>query len=162
MSASKCFLHKLNTQYTMFALQWHACNGFGESRGKIPLNKNTFWSFMYEKEECDATVGIYIVFGYKLDFQALLCLLCWDDAFGKKEKCFWSFRLAMGARPSFSPPTCNKGNHITIEETKTTRLMYNCAHLRLKKEILTFEYDIWWYWFSWSRYWLVLGGTGSV
>ena len=69
--------------------------------------------------------------------------------------------------------------------TKRTRLTYNCAHLRSTKESLTFEYDIWWYWDSigryglivlgqygaelvdtlWvstGRYWLVLGGTGSV
>ena len=29
-----------------------------------------------------------------------------------------------------------------------TRLTYNCAHLRLTKESLTFENDIWWYWVS--------------
>ena len=43
-----------------------------------------------------------------------------------------------------------------------TRLTYNCAHLKSTKESLTFEYDIRWYWVSRSRYWLVLGGTGSV
>ena len=49
---------------------------------------------------------------------------------------------------------------------EVTRLTYNCAHLRSTKESLTFEYlDIsWyrWYWASRRRYWLVLGGTGSV
>ena len=45
-----------------------------------------------------------------------------------------------------------------IDETKQlkTRLTYNCAHLRLTKESLTFKY------FDTGRYWLVLGGTGSV
>ena len=42
---------------------------------------------------------------------------------------------------------------ITIE---ITRLTYNCAHLRLTKESLTFEY------FDTGPYWLVLGGTWSV
>ena len=43
------------------------------------------------------------------------------------------------------------------------RLRYNCAHLRSTKESLTFEYlDISFYWASRRRYWLVLGGTGSV
>ena len=48
------------------------------------------------------------------------------------------------------------------KRSRVTRLTYNCAHLRLTKESLTFEYDIWWYWVSRRRYWLVLGGTGSV
>ena len=43
-----------------------------------------------------------------------------------------------------------------------TRLTYSCAHLRWTKESLTFAYDIWWYWVSRRRYWLVLGGSGSV
>ena len=46
-----------------------------------------------------------------------------------------------------------------------TKLTYNCAHLRSTKESLTFEYllvDTWWYWVSRRRYWLVLGGTGSI
>ena len=42
------------------------------------------------------------------------------------------------------------------------RLTYNCAHLRSTKKSLTFEYDIWWYSARRRRYWLVLGGTGSV
>ena len=43
----------------------------------------------------------------------------------------------------------------------TTRLTYKCAHLRSTKESLTFEYDMWWFWVSMVRYWLVLGGTGA-
>ena len=43
-----------------------------------------------------------------------------------------------------------------------TRLTYKCAHLRSTKESLKFEYDISWYWVSRRRYWLVLGGAGSV
>ena len=35
---------------------------------------------------------------------------------------------------------------------KSTRLTYNCAHLRSTKETLTFEYDIWWYWVSVGQY----------
>ena len=44
----------------------------------------------------------------------------------------------------------------------TTRLMYNCAHLRSTKESLILEYDTWWYWVIKRWYWLVLGGTGTV
>ena len=32
---------------------------------------------------------------------------CWGKTRGRKEKCFWSFWLKIGARPSFSPATCS-------------------------------------------------------
>ena len=62
---------------------------------------------------------------------------------------------------------------ISLQVTKgrITRLTYNCAHLRSTNESLTFEYDIWymmvyddiwWYWVSRRRYWLVPRGDGSV
>ena len=38
----------------------------------------------------------------------------------------------------------------------------NCAHLSSTKESLILEYDIWWYWVSRRRCWLVLGDIGSV
>ena len=50
----------------------------------------------------------------------------------------------------------------SMTTTSETRLTYNCAHLRSTKESLTFEYEIWWYWVSRRRYWLVLGGIGSL
>ena len=57
--------------------------------------------------------------------------------------------------------------------------MYNRAHLRYTKEILTLEggtgwylvvlgqyrlvlIDTWWYWVNMERYWLIYDGTGSV
>ena len=68
-------------------------------------------------------------------------------------------------RASSSAPRLLGVKNISWSKGKSgqTRLTYNCAHLiRSTKESLTFEYDIWWYWVSRRRYWLVLGGTGSV
>ena len=50
------------------------------------------------------------------------------------------------------------------EGLKRTRLTYNCAHLRSKKESLTFEYlDILFlYHVSIGCPWLIHDGTGSV
>ena len=52
-----------------------------------------------------------------------------------------------------------------IKCMKTTRLTYNCAHLRWTKESLTLEYDIRWYWVSrrgTGWYLVVLGQYGTV
>ena len=56
---------------------------------------------------------------------------------------------------------CNKSAQIH-KYIKQTRLTYNCAHLRPTKESLTFEFNIYYYWVSRRRYWLVLGQYGTV